>query len=43
MVLVQVLDSHHQNQVSNFVTCNYGLFDDAHLVLLGQISQEGLT
>lgn len=41
-MLVQVPDSHHQNQISNFVICNYRLFDDAHLVLLGQVSQGGL-
>lgn len=40
-MLVQVLDSHLQNQVSNFVTSNYGQLDYAHLVLLDQISQEG--
>lgn len=40
VMLVQVLDDHHQNQVSNFVTYNYGLFSDAYLFLLGMILQK---
>lgn len=43
-MLVQVLDGHHQNQVSNFLTYNYRLFSDAYLFLLGMIlHKKGLT